>query len=89
MTSAACVLGDGTAVIATTTFDSDEATTEALLDLGCGSVVALDRGMHRGAFVHRAGGEAPLETAYEETVLFAIESPMPGGARRLPALAPP
>jgi hypothetical protein len=53
--SAACVLDDDTFVVASTTFDSDEATTEALLDLGCARVVALDRGARRRAFVHRAG----------------------------------
>jgi hypothetical protein len=87
--SAACVLDDGTLLVAATTFDSDEATTEALLDLGCIKVVALDRGTHRNAFVHRTGGEQPPEPTYEETALFAVGSPMPGRARRLTAGAPP
>jgi hypothetical protein len=80
---AACVLPDGTLVTATTTFDSDEATTEALLDLGCARVVALDRGAHRNAFVHRASGDPALEEAYGETALFAVGVAMPGRARRL------
>ncbi|MCC6553752.1 MAG: hypothetical protein IT372_12130, partial [Polyangiaceae bacterium] len=57
--AAACALEDGTFVVASTTFDSDEATTEALLDLGCARVVALDRGTHRNAFIHRAGVQVP------------------------------
>ncbi|WP_437875189.1 hypothetical protein [Sorangium sp. So ce513] len=80
---AACVLDDGTLLVATTTFDSDEATTEALLDLGCARVVALDRGAHRNAFVHRASGDPALEQSYGETALFAVGLPMPGRARRL------
>ena len=81
--SAACVLDDGTLLGATTTFDSDEATTEALLDLGCARVVALDRGAHRNAFVHRASGDPALQQAYEDTALFAVGVAMPGRARRL------
>ncbi|HTN85616.1 MAG TPA: hypothetical protein VL242_18080, partial [Sorangium sp.] len=80
---AACALDDGTLLVATTTFDSDEATTEALLDLGCARVVALDRGAHRNAFVHRASGDPALQQAYEETALFAVGLAMPGRARRL------
>ncbi|WP_437903508.1 hypothetical protein WME95_33850 [Sorangium sp. So ce327] len=81
--SAACVLDDGTLLVATTTFDSDEATTEALLDLGCARVAALDRGAHRNAFVHRASGDPALQQAYEETALFAVGVAMPGRARRI------
>ncbi|WP_437631227.1 hypothetical protein [Sorangium sp. So ce854] len=86
---AACVLEDGTLLVATTTFDSDEATTEALLDLGCARVVALDRGAHRNAFVHRASGDPALEQAYGETALFAVGLAMPGRARRLTRDAAP
>ncbi|AUX46011.1 hypothetical protein SOCE26_075140 [Sorangium cellulosum] len=80
---AACVLDDGTLLTATTTFDSDEATTEALLDLGCARVVALDRGAHRNAFVHRASGDPGLQPTYEETSLYAVGVAMSGRARRL------
>ncbi|XXX74053.1 hypothetical protein WMF30_41045 [Sorangium sp. So ce134] len=87
--SAACVLDDGTFLVATTTFDSDEATTEALLDLGCARVVALDRGAHRNAYVHRASGDPALQQAYEETALFAVGLAMPGRARWLTEAARP
>jgi len=63
--AAACVLDDGTLVVATTSFDSDEATTEALLDLGCTRVAALDRGAHRPAFLYRAGAPAAPAPAPE------------------------
>ncbi|WP_437285572.1 hypothetical protein [Sorangium sp. So ce406] len=86
---AVCVLEDGTLLVATTTFDSDEATTEALLDLGCARVVALDRGAHRNAFVHRASGDPALQQAYDETALFAVGLAMPGRARRLTGDVPP
>ncbi len=88
--AAACALEDGTFVVATTTFDSDEASTTALLDLGCGRVVALDRGTHQGAFVHRAGTAAPPEPRYDVTALYALEVPLAGRAGPLsPVMRPP
>lgn len=81
--AAACVLDDGTLVIASTTFDSDEATTTALLDAGCGRVVALDRGSHHAFFLHRAGTESPPAPRYDATVLYAVDAPMAGRAGRL------
>ena len=78
--AAACVLEDGTFLVATTTFDSDEATTEALLDVGCARVVALDRGGHQSAFVHRAGSATPPVERYDATALFAVDSSMRGRA---------
>jgi hypothetical protein len=81
--AALCVRDDGGVVVATTTFDTDEATTEALVDLGCARVVALDRGAHQPAFVHRAGTDTPPERRYEQTALYAVEAPMRGRAARL------
>jgi hypothetical protein len=78
--AAACALDDGTFVVATTTFDSDESATNALLDLGCSRVVALDRGSHQAAFVHRAGTASGPEPHYEATALYAIEVPLTGRA---------
>lgn len=78
--SVACALEDGTFAVGTTTFDSDEAATTALLDLGCTRVVALDRGAHRDAFFHRAGtGNAP-QAHYDATTLYAVEVPLSGRA---------
>jgi len=81
--AAACALEDGTFVVAATTFDSDEAATSALLDLGCARVVALDRGTHQAAFVHRAGAGPALEPRDEATALYALEVPLSGRAAPL------
>jgi hypothetical protein len=77
------VLEDGSVLIASTTFDTDEATTDALLDAGCTRVVALDRGTHQNAYVHRAGGETPPEAHYETTTLYILRSTMRGRALSL------
>lgn len=74
------VLDDGSVLIASTTFDTDEATTEALVDAGCARVVALDRGSHQNAYVHRAGAETPPEAKYETTTLYIVRAAMPGRA---------
>jgi hypothetical protein len=76
----ACALEDGTFAVAATTFDSDEAATNTLLDLGCTRVVALDRGIHHAAFMHRAGTETPPETRYDASALYAVEVPLTGRA---------
>lgn len=81
--AAACVLLDGTFAVATTTFDSDEASTNVLLELGCTRVVALDRGLHLAAFLHRAGTETPPQARYEATTIHAVEVPLSGWAGRL------
>jgi len=81
--AAVCVLDDGTAVVASTTFDSDEAATAALLEIGCARVVALDRGAHHNAFLHRAGTEAPPSARYESSALYAVDAPMAGRAALL------
>lgn len=73
---ALCVTTAGRALVATATSDSDEATAKALLDAGCTRVVALDRGSHHQAFVHRTGGASPPNARYEQTVLFAVGHPM-------------
>jgi hypothetical protein len=83
MRAVGCALEDGTFVVASTTFDSDEAATTALLELGCSRVVALDRGSHHAAFLHRAGTAAPPDARYEATVLFVLDVPMLGRASPL------
>jgi hypothetical protein len=76
----ACVLPDRTVLIALTTFDSEEAGTEVLLNAGCSRVVALDRGSQHAAFVHRAGTEAAPQPRYEPSALYAVDIPMLGRA---------
>lgn len=77
------VLDDGSMLIASTTFDTDEATTEALVDAGCSRVVVLDRGGHQNAYVHRAGTETPPEAHYETTTLYVVRAAMHGRALML------
>lgn len=81
--AAACVLADGTFLVGMTTFDSDEAATATLLDLGCARVVALDRGAHSSAFLYRAGTETPPGARYEASTLYALDAPMSGRAELL------
>ena len=75
-----CVLPDRAVIVALSTFDSDEAGTDVLLNAGCSRVVALDRGSQHGAFVHRTGTETPPEPRYEPSALYAVEIPMLGRA---------
>jgi hypothetical protein len=86
--AAACVLDYGALLVATTTFDSEEAATEVLLNAGCTRVVALDRGSQHPAFVHRAGTATPPQPRYEPSALYAVEIPMRGRARSFPASEP-
>lgn len=81
--TSACALPDGTLAVAHTTFDTDEAATEALLDLGCERVVSLDRGAHDGVFAHRAGSPRPPEPAYDATTLYVLPIQATGTATDL------
>lgn len=81
---ALCVLPDGTALTAASTFDSDEATTSALVDRGCTRVVALDRGAHQASFVHRAGTPGAPLPRYDVTTLFGVEQVAAGRVVAMP-----
>lgn len=70
--AALCVLADGMVLVATSTFDSDEPTTQALLEAGCTRVAALDRGAHDPVSLRRAGVEPGPEASSETTTLFAL-----------------
>ena len=83
--AALCVRDDGGILVASTTFDTDEATTEALVDAGCTRVVALDRGSHANAVVQRAGTEAAPEGQSEQTTLFFLDGIFGVGARVWPS----
>ena len=81
--TALCVLPDGAVLIAHASFDTDEATTEALLDAGCERVVALDRGAHDGVFVHRAGGDRAPEATYDATAIYVLPAAGTGTATEI------
>jgi hypothetical protein len=74
---AACLLDDGTLLLATATFDNDEATTLALLDLGCARVLALERGGGDEAFFVRLGGDPVPADGEATTTLYVLRSPPP------------
>jgi len=78
---AACALDDGTFLLASTTFDTDEATTQTLLDAGCTRVVGLDRGSHAQGFLHRAGSAEQPEKRYEVSAVYVVEAPLNGRAK--------
>jgi hypothetical protein len=73
---AACVTPSGHAVFATATSNSDEPAALALSKVGCARAVALDRGAHRPAFLHRTGAGSPPLARYDESVLYVISAPM-------------
>jgi hypothetical protein len=79
---------EGRVMIARGTFASDVPLAEALKRAGCTRAVALDRGSHSAAFVHRAGtASAPL-AHYDDSVLFAIATPMKPKGFRFDAVTP-
>lgn len=80
---ALCTLDDGTLMIASSTFDSDEATSEALIAAGCSRVVAVDRGAHDGGFLHRAGTDPAPQNRYEVSTLYILAAPAHGRASKL------
>jgi hypothetical protein len=87
--AAACTRDDGSFVVAWTTFDTDEATTQALLDVGCVRVVALDRGSHAPAFASRAGADPAPERRYDVSTLYVVAAPLTGRAAPLDLAARP
>ncbi|MBK8252260.1 MAG: hypothetical protein IPK82_06275 [Polyangiaceae bacterium] len=79
--SALCTLPDGLVLVAHTSFDTEEAVTQVLLDLGCDRVASLDRGAHDGVFVHRAGTDSPPAATYEASALYVLPGPAVGTAQ--------
>jgi hypothetical protein len=66
----------------------DAPLADVLAKAGCTRVVLLDRGAGLPPFVHRSGlGAAPL-ARYDETVLYAIATPMKPRAFRFDATTP-
>jgi hypothetical protein len=54
----------------------------ALARAGCTRALALDRGTHAAGFLDRAGTASPPHAAYDESVLYALGSPLrPSGFR--------
>ena len=79
----ACSLEGGGFAVASTTFDSDEAATVALLDLGCANVVGLDRGSHQPSQVYYPTLATATGRQHEGTILYALDRPLRGRAGRI------
>lgn len=79
---ALCVLPNGRVFVALARHDSSGPLATALLRAGCRRVVALDRGSHHPAFVHRTGTETPPIADYETSVLYALAASMTPSAFR-------
>ncbi len=80
--AAMCIHPDGALLVSSTTFDSEEATTQALLDLGCSTIVALERGSQHPFCVHFQGesvadGPEQPENGHETTLLALVPSKAP------------
>jgi hypothetical protein len=58
---------------------------EALRRAGCSRAVALDRGEHSPSFVHRAGSDTPPRGRYDDSVLYALVTPLVPRAFRFEA----
>jgi len=81
--SAACLLDDGTMLVGLMRADNDEPLTKVLLQAGCSTIVALNRGKQVQAFVHRAGTDTPPKAAYGDTALYGMARTAHGTARPL------
>jgi hypothetical protein len=77
---------NGRVLLARGTFTSDAPLADALSRAGCTRAVVLDRGTRASAFLDRAGTASPPRGRYDETVLYAVASPLrPRGFRFDPA----
>ena len=70
------VTAEGRAIVASATAHGDEPLAAALVAAGCLRAVALDRGGHAAAFVHRAGTPTPPLGRYDQAALYALGRPM-------------
>lgn len=79
------VLGEtpsGRWMIARGAFASESPLAQALARAGCTRALALDRGVHASGLLDRAGTSSPPRAGYDESVLYAVGSPLhPSGFR--------
>ena len=80
--SALGITAGGRVLFARGAFASAAPLAEALLRAGCTRALSLDRGAGATAFLDRAGGSSPPRARYDETVLYAVATPLrPRGFR--------
>jgi hypothetical protein len=66
----------GRVLVAHAVTSSPAPLAEALQRAGCLRAVALDRGEHSPSFVHRAGSDTPPRGRYDDSVLYALVTPL-------------
>jgi hypothetical protein len=80
--SAIGVTAGGRVLLARGAFASAGPLADALVRAGCTRGLSLDRGAGAAAFLDRAGGSSPPRARYDETVLYAVATPLrPRGFR--------
>jgi hypothetical protein len=69
-------------ILARGTFASAAPLARALARAGCTRALVLDRGLHAAGFLDRAGTSSPPRGGYDESVLYALGTPLrPSGFR--------
>jgi hypothetical protein len=66
----------GRVLVARATVSSVQPLAEALARAGCTRALALDRGAGATAFLDRAGSDSPPRGRYDESVLYAVATPL-------------
>jgi hypothetical protein len=66
----------GRVVIARGAFTSAAPLADALARAGCDKALVLDRGAHADATLDRAGTSSPPRSSYDQSVLYAIATPL-------------
>jgi hypothetical protein len=66
----------GRVVLARAMASSVQPLAEALARAGCTRALALDRGAGATAFLDRAGSDSPPRGRYDESVLYAVATPL-------------
>jgi hypothetical protein len=79
---------DGRVLIARAVTSASTPLADALKSAGCTRAVALDRGLHAKATLHRAGTADPPRAFYDETTLYAMATPLKPRGFRFDAMAP-
>jgi hypothetical protein len=80
--SAVGLTASGRVLLARGTVGREATLAEDLARAGCTRALLLDRGTRASAFLDRAGTQSPPRGRYDETVLYAVSSPMPPRAFR-------
>ena len=86
--SAIGITAGGRVLLARGAFASATPLAEALARAGCTRALSLDRGADATALLDRAGGSTPPRARYDETVLYAVATPLQPRGFRFDAATP-